>query len=98
MTDDDMDIRRDRREHGGAGRPDDEELARRTERERVEAGLDAYDPGEVPAAADEPPAYDPELDEQFQEERGMFRRQESAGEAYPITEQNPYPPTRYEEN
>ena len=102
MTDDDdVEVRRDRREHGGAGRPDDEELARRTEQERVEAGLDAYDPGEVPAATDEPAGeqpYDPDLDEQFQEERGMFRRQESEGEVYPITEENPYPPTRYEEN
>lgn len=99
MTDDDdVEDRRDRREHGGAGRPDDDELARRTEQERVEAGLDSYDPGDVPAATDEAPAYDPELDEEFQEERSMFRRQESEGEAYPITEENPYPPTRYEEN
>jgi hypothetical protein len=36
---------RDRREHGGApDRLDDDQLARLTEEERVEAGLDAYDP------------------------------------------------------
>lgn len=98
MTDDDdMDIRRDRREHGGAGQPDDAALARRTEQERVEAGLDAYDPDAVPPATDAPPGYEPELDEQLQEERGVFRRQESAGEARPITDENPFPPTRYEE-
>jgi len=98
MTDDDAGagIRRDRREHGG-GHQDDAELARRTEQERVEAGLDAYDPDDVPAATDAPPAYDPDLDEELQEERGVFRRQESEGEAYPITEENPFPPTRYEE-
>ena len=40
---------RDRREHGGASQhPDDDQLARLTEEERVAAGLDAYDPDEVP--------------------------------------------------
>jgi hypothetical protein len=99
MTDDDdVDVRRDRREHGGASaRPDDEELARRTERERVEAGLDPYDPDDVPAATDVPPDYDPDLDEDLQEERGVFRRQESEGEVHPITEDNPFPPSHYEE-
>ena len=78
-------------------RPDDDELARRTEQERVEAGLDAYDPANVPPATDAPPAYDPELDEQLQEERGMTRRQQSEGEIYPITEETPFPPTHYDE-
>ena len=87
----------DRHEHGGYGRPDDDELARRTEQERVDVGLDAYDPDDVPPATDAPPAYDPELDEQLQEERGMRRRQESEAEIYPITEENPFPPTHYEE-
>ncbi len=96
-ADDDMDIRRDRREHAGAGHPDDTGLARRAEQERVEAGLDAYDPDAVPPATDAPPGYDPELDEQFQEERGVFRRQASEGEARPITDENPFPPTHYEE-
>src|ERR1700730_13061140 len=43
---------RDRREHGGASQyidnDQDEQLARLTEEERVAAGLDAYDPDEVP--------------------------------------------------
>jgi len=49
---------RDRREHGGASSHlDDDQLARLTEEERVEAGLDDYDPDEVPPATDEPPSY-----------------------------------------
>ena len=39
---DDPVVHRDRREHAGApARPDDDALARRTEQERVEAGLEA---------------------------------------------------------
>jgi hypothetical protein len=87
----------DRHEHGGYGRPDDDELARRTEQERVDAGIDAYDPDDVPPATDAPPAYNPELDEPLQEERGMARRQQSEGEIYPITDENPFPPTHYDE-
>jgi hypothetical protein len=42
---------RDRRQHGGAAqRISDDQLARLTEEERVEAGLDDYDPDEVPPA------------------------------------------------
>ena len=42
---------RDRRQHGGAAqRLSDDQLARLTEEERVEAGLDDYDPDEVPPA------------------------------------------------
>jgi hypothetical protein len=41
----------DRREHAKApDRLDDDQLARRTEQERVMAGLDDYDPDEVPPA------------------------------------------------
>jgi hypothetical protein len=44
---------RDRTEHGKApARPNDEELAHRTEHERVQAGLDDYDPNEVPSATE----------------------------------------------
>ncbi|HEY3646771.1 MAG TPA: hypothetical protein VGL33_02265, partial [Streptosporangiaceae bacterium] len=50
---------RNRREHGGASQyidnDQDEQLARLTEEERVAAGLDAYDPDEVPPATDTPP-------------------------------------------
>ncbi|MEV4707237.1 hypothetical protein [Actinoplanes sp. NPDC049316] len=47
---------RDRRFHGGApAHLDDDELARRTEAERVAAGLEPYDPNEVPPATGEEP-------------------------------------------
>jgi hypothetical protein len=89
---------RDRREHGGApDRPDDEELARRTERERVAAGVEPYDPDDVPPATDTEPVVDPAEDEEFQEERGVFKRQVDEGLIYPLTDQHPFPPTRYDE-
>jgi len=50
---------RDRGEHGGApDRLDDDQLARLTEEERVAAGLDPFDPDEVPSATDTPPQAD----------------------------------------
>ncbi len=90
---------RDRREHGGASqRLDDGQLARLTEEERVAAGLDAYDPDEVPPATDTPAQpEDLTLNEDWQEERAEFRRQEDEGELRPITERHPFPPTRYQE-
>jgi len=89
---------RDRREHGGASqRPDDDHLARLTEEERVAAGLDAYDPDEVPPATDTPPQpEDITQNEDWQEERAEFRRQEDEGELGHINEHHPFPPTRYE--
>jgi hypothetical protein len=43
----------DRREHGKAPpRLDDDELERRTEIERVEVGVDDFDPDDVPPATD----------------------------------------------
>ena len=90
-------VRRDRREHGGApDRLDDDALARRTEQERVDAGLDAFDPDDVPPATDEAPAYDASEDEANQEAAAEVRRQESEGELYTLTEDHPYPPTRYD--
>jgi peptide methionine sulfoxide reductase MsrB len=92
---------RDRREHGGASQylddDQDEQLARLTEEERVAAGLDAYDPDEVPPATDTPPQpEDITQDEDWQEERAEFRRQEDKGELGHINEHHPFPPTRYE--
>ena len=44
---------RDRQEHGKMpSRLNDDELAHRTEQERVAAGLDDYDPDTVPPAED----------------------------------------------
>ena len=91
-------FRRDRREHGGASqRLDDYQLARLTEEERVDAGLDAYDPDEVPPATDPPPQpEDITQNEDWQEERAEFRREEDEGELGHINKHHPFPPTRYD--
>src|SRR5437867_3828462 len=93
---------RDRREHGGASQyldsDQDDQLARLTEEERVAAGLDAFDPDEVPPATDTPPQpEDITQNEDWQEERAEFRREEDKGELGHINEHHPFPPTRYEE-
>jgi hypothetical protein len=92
-------IHRDRREHGGEiDRLDDDQLARLTEEERVEAGVDDFDPDEVPPATDTPPLTDDvRQTEVYQDERAEIRRQEDKGEIYPIDEEHPFPPTRYDD-
>jgi hypothetical protein len=75
---------------------DDDELARRTERERVAAGLDPYDPNDVPPATDSGQAFDVTETEEYLEERAEIDRQASEGELYPLTEKHPFPPTHYE--
>jgi hypothetical protein len=93
----DPQARRDRHEHGGAGaHADDDALARRTEQERVDAGLDAFDPDDVPPATDAAPAYDAGEDEAYQEADAEVKREEAEGELYTLTEDHPYPPTRYD--
>jgi hypothetical protein len=87
---------RDRREHGGSpAHHDDDALARRTERERVDAGIEDFDPNDVPPATDEEPVADAD-DEAYLEERAEVDRQAVEGELRPITEENPFPPTRYD--
>jgi hypothetical protein len=89
---------RDRHEHGGAAdRPDVDALAQRTETERAEAGLIDYDPADVPPATDADTDFDPTQTEEFEEEVGEVKRQAAAGELYPITDENPFPRTRYDE-
>lgn len=89
---------RDRHEHGGASaRLDDDALALRTERERVEAGVADYDPADVPPATDAAPQVDPTATPEFQGIREVAARQEAAGETAPLTKDNPFPPTRYAE-
>jgi hypothetical protein len=96
--DDEPRVHRDRHEHGGAStHPDDDELARRTERERVDAGLEAYDPDDVPDATDVTPDYDPSASEEFQELEGEVARQIAKGELRPLTKQHPFPPSHYDE-
>jgi hypothetical protein len=89
-----------RREHSGeVDRLDEDQLARLTEEERVAAGVDAYDPDEVPPATDSPPlTQDVTQTEQYQEERAEFIREYEKGELHPIDEDHPFPPTRYDDD
>jgi hypothetical protein len=89
---------RDRRFHGGApAHLDDDELARRTEAERADAGVSDYNPDDVPAATDDPVPYDPAFDTDAQDIEGVTARQEAEGETTPLSADNPFPPTRYAE-
>jgi hypothetical protein len=88
---------RDRREHGGSpDRIDDDQLARLTEEERVEAGVDDFDPDEVPPATDAPPEPDIRQSEVFQEARAEIRREYDNDELVVEHERDPYPPSRYD--
>jgi hypothetical protein len=88
---------RRRQEHRGEiDRLDDDQLARLTEEERVAAGVDHYDPDEVPPATDAPPQASITQGEEYQEARAEFIREYEKGELHPIDEDHPFPPTRYE--
>jgi len=88
---------RDRREHGGAPeRLDTDRLARLAEEERVEAGVDDYDPDEVPPATDAPPRRDVTQTEEFLEARAEIRRELDEGELRVRGERDPYPPSHYD--
>lgn len=89
----------DRREHGKASpRLSDDQLAELTEEERVAAGVDDYDPDEVPPATDTAPAPPDIRDtEQWQEEDAEIRRQRDRGELHDPSASDPFPPTRYED-
>jgi hypothetical protein len=91
-------FRRDRHEHGGyPDHPDDDRLARLTEEERVEAGIDAYDPDEVPPATDTPPQpFDVTQTDEYQEARAEIRREYDKDELQVEGERNPFPPTHYD--
>jgi hypothetical protein len=90
---------RNRREHGGASqRLDDDQLAELAEEERVDAGVDDYDPDEVPSATDtDPEPEDIRQTEVYEEERAELRREIDNGEFREPSDRNPFPPTRYEE-
>ncbi len=100
----DPQFHRDRREHGGAPQHlDDDLLAEVTEDERVEAGLDDFNPDEVPPATDPlppgvpaPPA-DVREGSEYRGERGEVRREEDAGELRDPSPDDPFPPTRYDD-
>lgn len=92
-------VSKDRREHGGlrADLLDDDALAERTEDERVDAGLQAYDPDDVPPATDVEVEIDITETREYQEELAEVRRQREKGQL--ITEDGPsrdFPPTRYD--
>lgn len=96
---------RDRREHGGAPqRLDDDTLAEMAENERVDAGLDDYNPDEVPPATDAPPpgteAPRPDVRESavYRDEQAEIQREEEAGELWEPSPDNPFPPTRYDDS
>lgn len=96
---------RDRRQHGGASqRLNDDQLAELTEDERVEAGLDAYNPDEVPQATDPLPPGVPAYgrgvrdEPEYQEEQAEIRREEDLGELRDPDADDPFPPTRYEDS
>lgn len=89
--------RRDRTEHGGAPpRPDDDELAHRTEDERVEAGLDDYNPDDVPSATQSPLDEDITASPEYQAEAAEVRREAAAGELPTEGAAEDFPPTRYD--
>jgi len=91
------DFRRNRREHPGKlERLDDDQLARLAEEERVEAGVDDYDPDEVPPATDAPPEYDVREGEEYQEARAEILREYDKGELETKGEPDRFPPTRYD--
>ncbi|MBO0771302.1 MAG: DEAD/DEAH box helicase [Actinobacteria bacterium] len=102
MTDQDpnrpaAEFRRDRREHGGSPQHiDDDRLARLTEEERVEAGLDDYDPDEVPPATDAPSPPDVSQSDEYQEARAEARREFDQDELLVEGERDRFPPTHYD--
>jgi hypothetical protein len=89
---------RDRREHGGAPQHiDDDLLARETEEERVDAGLEDYDPDDVPPATDTPPQpEDIRQTEQYREERAEVRREYDEDELRVEGQRDQFPPTHYD--
>jgi hypothetical protein len=102
MTEQDPDqpaeqFHRDRHTHKGRiDRLDDDQLARLTEEERVEAGVDAFDPDEVPPATDEPPEFDIRGSEGFQETRAEIRREYDRDELLVEGEREQFPPSHYD--
>jgi hypothetical protein len=94
----DAEFHRDRRYHSGApAHLDDDQLARLTEEERVEAGLDDYDPDDVPPATEVPPRPDLTETEFYEEEQAELRRKAAEGELVTRGEEDGFPPTRYDD-
>src|SRR4051812_15269567 len=93
-------VRRDRREHGRGGVPGhghDDEVAARTQQERVNLGLDASDPNDVPPATDDPVPTDIPESAQYQDEVTEIEVEVEKGEL-PSGRRPEFPPSRYPDN
>ena len=92
-------VRRDRREHGGAAEQSTTtRCAERTEQERVDAGLAAYDPDDVPAATDDPVPVDITETEQYQDEKAEIDVEVDKGLLSSGGERPDFPPSHYPDN
>src|SRR4029453_17590651 len=90
-------FRRDRREHGGAPEHlDDDQRAHIDEEERVPAGLDDYDPDDVPPATDAPASEDVTKTDEYLEERAEVERELDEGELRVRGQRDAFPPTHYD--
>ena len=90
-------FRRDRREHAGASAHlDDDRLAHLAEEERVAAGLDDFDPEDVPPATDAPVPTDITESEQYQDELAEIEREVAKGELPEGGHRDAFPPTHYD--
>jgi hypothetical protein len=61
----------------------------------VDAGLDAYDPDDVPPATDDPVPPDYTEDELVQEIRGEVHREAVEGDWPPSPREDGFPPSHY---
>ncbi len=90
-------FRRRRTEHGGEiDRLDDDQLAELTEEERVDAGLDPYDPDQVPPATDDPVPTDVSDSPEYHDARAEIEKEEAEGALR--LDKDGFPPTRYDES
>lgn len=88
---------RRRTEHGGEiDRLNEDQLAELTEEERVDAGLDPYEPDEVPPATDDPVPTDVTDSPVYQDARAEIDKEEGEGELR--LDKDGFPPTRYDES
>jgi hypothetical protein len=87
-------VGKDRREHAGMPPVDDDELAARTEEERVDTGLADYDPDDVPPATDDPVPVDLTDTEDYRAGADEVDREVRLG-VLPTGEKPQFPPTRY---
>src|SRR5205807_2149367 len=69
----------------------------RSRQSGIVAGLDDYDPDEVPPATDEPPTPDVTQSDEYEEARAEIRREYDEGELEVEGERDRFPPTRYDE-